>query len=214
MNFGVALAGGVSAVLAYAELVNCRGRLPCWRASLLVMCRMAIEAGAGAASYSLVTAALHDVTWFTGIWPILLAGFCGSTLLRSQLALLGSGQESSYFGPAVVYQRLQRTIDREIKDIDSSWGEQWIYNKVLPSIGDLDPKILAARAKSYLEEFGKVSNSDLTQICDQFDTLVEDTHGDDETKRATLVRKVMKVGGKRFVRGLLKAGSSSLDDSC
>ncbi len=107
---GPILAGLLAAALSFIELVAGRRRTPTWKAAHWIAIGLLFDVAAGSLAYSILLLAFGDVKWFTGFWPILIAGLAGPALLRSQLALFGSGQEASYLGPAVVFGSLQKAI--------------------------------------------------------------------------------------------------------
>src|SRR4051794_15299743 len=65
-----------------------------------VLLRLSFDAGTAVIACELLRAAFGNLAWFTPTWQVIIAALTGPALLRSQLAVIGSGQEDAYYGPA------------------------------------------------------------------------------------------------------------------
>src|SRR3954451_24568471 len=79
-----------------------------------IFLRLTFDGATAAIVCELLRASFGTLTWFTPVWQISIAALAGPALLRSQLAVIGSGQEDSYYGPANAYGRLRRWLDEAV----------------------------------------------------------------------------------------------------
>lgn len=197
---GACAAAGISALLSLIEIVNARGHWPCLGSLHLVALRMLVDGGAGLVAYPLVVLAFGSLEWFNLAFRILLPGLCGPALLRSQLALLGSGQEETVFGPAVAYRRLQLFFEKQIDYVDAENQVRWTNQKALPKLQTLTPDELLSRAEEYLQSITFGDPKARTGALNYMKKTVKSSVTTDDEKRRTIVLKLMPFGGRRFIR--------------
>lgn len=200
------LSGGLAALLSLIELQNARRKPPCLRACHWVIVRLAFDAGTAMLAYSALTAALSGLSWFTGPWPIVVAGLAGPALLRSQLALLGSGQESNTYGPANVYKRIQRSIDRTIDDIGSVTQSEWVTRKAVPAMRVLDLSEIRAQVTVYVKSVEDLAPRKRDERIAWIEATVLDSSTDHDQKIEAIVQYLIDNGGRRLVRTMVRRG--------
>ena len=123
---GAIYAGILAGFLALCELFNASRKPPAIRAIGWILVLFLFDGGSALIIFALLKDAFKNLSWFTGPWPVIIAGLSGPALLRSQLALLGSGQESTYYGPANRYRRIQQGIERRIDQLGADAQSDWI----------------------------------------------------------------------------------------
>jgi hypothetical protein len=189
-------------LVSYIELINSLRRIPAPKTWLFVMCRVLIEAWAASLIYSIVQIAFEGMSWFSAWWAVLLSGLCGPALLRAQLALLGSGQETKSLGPANVFRRLQTTIDNQILDIDVVSTDNWISSTVVPNMSHMELRELRDRIATYFQAKHRGKKGKL--LVEQLDTYVADTSEDRTDQMRTIIHFVFVNDGKRLIRSLTR----------
>ncbi len=202
--YSALLAGG----LALLELFNASRKPPAIRAVGWILVLFGFDGGSALAIYALLKVLFDGLSWFTGLWPIILAGFSGPALLRSQLSLLGSGQESTYYGPANRYRRVQRGIEKKIDQLGAAAQSNWVSKK-LSFIQEIDMDDFELRVTTFLnslgESFGDQEREQLLKYVN--DTLsAEDI--EDKDKRRAIMQKLLNGGCRECVKGLVRAGKN------
>jgi hypothetical protein len=200
-------AGLVAGAISLFELFNASRKPPCRRAFLWILVLFGFDAASGLIAYALLAEALKGLTWFTGPWPVLLAGLCGPALLRSQLALLGSGQESSYYGPAVRYRRVQKGIERKIDQINAAQQSEWIVTKVLPCLESISIQELDIQVTNYVKAVDGITSDERTEILDYVSETIADVLLDDTSKRRAIAQKMIDSDSREFVKNLSRRGA-------
>jgi hypothetical protein len=197
--------GGIAAILSLIELVNARRSPPCIRACHWITIRLAVDSGAAMLAYGVLISVFAGLSWFTGAWPMVVAGLAGPALLRSQLALLGSGQESSTYGPANVYKRAQKLIDDNIGEIGRIAQSEWVNYKAAPAIGGLDFEDTCKIAKLFIEETNKITRpSERKRRIDALDGVMSDGNLSNERKCRYIIQNLVDSGGIRLARALVR----------
>jgi hypothetical protein len=181
-------------------------KAPCLRACPYLLILFAFDASSAMLAYAVLLEALKGLTWFVGIWPALLAGLCGPALLRSQLALLGSGQESAYYGPANRYRRLQSNIERTIDDITASVQANWIATKALPAISRISIDELRLQSETYVKGLSRLKQDEMDLLLTQFSLILLDPASSDAERVEAVVQLLIDNGGRRLVRSLMRRG--------
>lgn len=203
MSISALLSGGLAALLSLMELVNARRRPPCLRATHWILGRLAFDAGTAMLAYPILASALAGLTWFTGALPIVVAGLAGPAFLRSQLALLGSGQESNTYGPANVYKRIQKQIDDNISEIGLIAQSDWVLDKV-PLILLLDLEETCKRMKGHIETTNKIKQSERKTRLQMIDDAFGDASLSSAKKVQTATQCLVDAGGIRLARSLVR----------
>jgi len=203
VSISALLSGGLAALLSLMELINARRRPPSFRATHWILGRLAFDAGTAMLAYPILTAALGGLTWFTGALPIVVAGFAGPAFLRSQLALLGSGQESNTYGPANVYKRIQKQIDDNISEIGLIAQSEWVFDKV-PLILLLDLEETCKWMKGHIETTPKMKPSERKMRLQIIDDAFGDASLSPEKKIQSVTQCLVDAGGIRLARSLVR----------
>lgn len=156
-------------------------------------------------AFSALTSAFAGLSWFTGAWPVVVAGLAGPALLRSQLALLGSGQESSTYGPANVYKRVQKLIDDNIGEIGRIAQSEWVKYEAAPAICTLDLEDTCKTARKFIEETNKITRpSERKGRVKAVDEAMSDGNLSRERKCRDIIQNLVDSGGIRLARALLR----------
>lgn len=213
MSLGGYVAGALAGTLCLFELFNASRKAPCRKAVAWIAVLFGFDAASGLIAYVLLVEALKGLAWFIGPWPVLLAALCGPALLRSQLALLGSGQESSYLGPAVRYRRIQRGIEKKIDQINASQQSEWIVTKVLPCLESISVQELDIQVTNYIKALDNIDTGDRDALLLYIADTVSDRLLDDTSKRRAIVQKLIDSDSREFVKNLARRGEKlgSLD---
>lgn len=196
------LAALLSAGVAFLELHVQKRKPLSWRATHWILLRLAADGVAGYLAYTLLEFAFGDLDWFGNIWSALVAGLIGPALLRSQLSLIGSGDETSA-GPAVVFRRLQRYADEAVDDIGANAQSKWIHSKVLPVLdrpGSLD--YLVGRADDYLAQLDRFDQVVRAAKREQIQQVAVDDSTDGEKSRV-IVQILLDLKCQRAVRSIV-----------
>jgi hypothetical protein len=160
---GAILAAALAGGLSLCELFNASRKPPAVRAYGWILVLFGFDAASELFSYAVLVEALKGLTWFVGPWPVLVAGFCGPALLRSQLALLGSGQESSHYGPAVRYRRVQKQIEVRIDRLGAAAQSDWVA-KAVPQIARIDLDELGLRVINYVKALEDIDEMKASRV--------------------------------------------------
>jgi hypothetical protein len=144
------------------------------------------------------------LSWFNGVWPSLIAGLAGPALVRSQLAVLGSGQETAHYGPANVFVRLQKTLDRMIDECCSIDHAPWLTQVAIPKLAtSCSVSEVAQIATTYIRGASRMSAARKRSSAVYIKAVVADATNDDE-KMASIVQHVVDIGGLRLIKRLVK----------
>jgi len=207
MTFGwFMLAGGLAGILAVTELFNAGRKAPCLRACPLLLILFGFDAASAMLAHAVLLEALKGLSWFTGVWPALVAGLCGPAILRSQLSLLGSGQESSFYGPANRYRRLQVYVEGAIDDITSSVQANWIATKAMPAIRHVSLDELRTQTENYVKGLGRLGDDARRKLLEQLQDLFLDPVADEPEKIKGVVQLLVDNNGRRLVKLLMWRG--------
>lgn len=197
------VAGALAGVLAYLELQACKRRPLAWRASHWIAMRLGADAAAGFLAYGLVRLAFGQLAWMTPSWSALLAGLVGPAILRSQLSLLGAGDET-VVGPATAFRRLQGQADRNIDDIGAAAQAKWMFTEAVPVCSPPDGfRVLVDRSITYVNGLERLNDTERTQACVYIAQVRDDTAAQGE-KAVAIAQHLIDLGGQRFVRSFVK----------
>jgi hypothetical protein len=165
---------------------------------------MVVDGGAGSVAVPLVRSAFGRVEWFNVVWIALLSGLCGPALLRSQLALMGSGDEDPYWGPATVYRRVQKTFEDRIDQINAASDRKWV-DEIQPSLKHMPPDDLVRELSVYFERLKSMKDSQRRAAAKYFKSILTEQETTDEEKRRLIVVKVIDLRGQQCVKDMLKS---------
>ncbi|WP_157250827.1 hypothetical protein [Nonomuraea typhae] len=198
-------AAGLAIILSGVELFAARRKPPSIKAAHWICYRFACDGSTAVLAFVLLGAALEGLKWFTGPWPVLLAGLVGPALLRSQLAILGSGSENSYYGPAKVYARLQGYINQQIDDIGSVEQSRWVRRCAVPQLCKVPLSEVRECVVTYLNGLDRMSAAERKKTIAALDGTVDDPNFSHQEKVGAIVALLIDVGGRRQVKMLMKA---------
>jgi hypothetical protein len=199
-------AGVLAGSLALCELFNAARKPPAIRATGWILVLFGFDGGSALLIYALLGVIFNGLSWFTGPWPILISGLSGPALLRSQLALIGSGQESTYYGPAVRYRRVQQGIERRIDQLGADAQSDWVARK-MALIYEIGIDEFHLRVTTFVKSLGSsYSLEEREQLLVYVEETLMDTGIDDLTKRRAIVQKLIHNGCRQCVKGLVRRG--------
>jgi hypothetical protein len=203
MSAGAIASALLAGSLAVCELFYATRKPPAIRALGWILVLFGFDGSAGLLVYTLLIEALKGVSWFVGPWPILLSGLSGPALLRSQLALLGSGQESSYYGPAVRYRRVQKGIERRIDQIGADAQSDWVA-KALPKINAIDLTELRVRVTNFVKAISHFDDSQRQSLLGYIEETLTDDNLDRNAKYRAVAQKLIDCDCRQCVKGLVR----------
>ena len=183
MSLPLLLAGFLGGGLSLLEIFNSTRKPPAWRAAPWILALFSFDGFSSCLVYGLLGEALKGLTWFTGAWPMLLAGLCGPALLRSQLALLGSGQEENYVGPAQRYRKLRQRLEVAIDEEGAAAQGNWVATKALPAIvhiSILELRQQIVNSVKALDKITEIRRAEITSFCT--DTLNDNVVTEDDRR--------------------------------
>lgn len=202
-------AGLLAGAVAMGELFNASRKPPALRAVGWILVLFGFDAGSGLIAFALLGELFKGLSWFTGPWPVIISGLCAPALLRSQLALIGSGQESSYYGPANRYRQIQHGIEFRIDQVGADAQSDWIAKRMayilVVSIDEFGTKVTLF-IKSLGNSFGEDQREELLSYVEE--TLLDGAL-DDASKRRAIVQKLIDSGCRQCVKGLVRQGKSA-----
>lgn len=205
---GAIWAGILAGCLALCELFNAARKPPAIRAIGWILVLFGFDGGSALLIFALLKDAFHGLSWFTGFWPILISGLSGPALLRSQLALLGSGQESSYYGPATRYRRIQQGIERRIDQLGADAQSDWVANR-MSCVLDVTIDEFSLRVTTFIKSLGNsFGQEEREQLLLYVEETLTDAHIDELAKRRAIVQKLMDSGCRQCVKGLVRRGKN------
>jgi hypothetical protein len=206
MPSGAICAGILAGCLAICELLNATRKPPAIRATGWILVLFCFDGGSSLLIFALLKELFQGLSWFTGFWPILISGLSGPALLRSQLALLGSGQESSYYGPATRYRRIQQGIERRIDQLGADAQSDWVASR-LSFVLDIAIDDFSLRVTTFVKSLGNSFGADEREnLLRYVEETLTDSHLDDSTKRRAIVQKLIDTGCRQCVKGLVRRG--------
>lgn len=203
MSISALLAGILAGALCLCELFNASRKPPALRACGWILVLVGFDVAAGLLVYAVLVETLKGLTWFVGAWPVLLAGLCGPALLRSQLALLGSGQETSYHGPAVRYRRVQKQIELKIDRLGAAAQSDWVA-KAVPQIERIGIDELDLRISNYVKALEGIDDVKRKEMLDYFDQTLTDVTLSESLRYRYVVQKLVDNECRQCVRSLLR----------
>jgi len=195
----------LSALISYLELHIAHKKSPAWQARWWIALRLAVDGSTGAFAYTVLTEVLSGLKWFSGPWPILVSGLAGPALLRSQLALLGSGLEDVSLGPANVYCRIRAAIDFEIDNIGSAAQEEWL-SSALTYINLVPVPDICRRTESYLRGLDSLNGEQVQAEIKYLREVISDRSISTYDRIGYVMQHLLDIGGRRFVENLIDEG--------
>lgn len=198
------LCGAIAITISAIELGGSTVNKPTLRATHWIILRVLIDLGTAIAAILILESALSGLDWFTGAWPALVAGLCGPALIRSQLAILGSGQEEKYYGPANRYSQLREWIDSSIDDIGSAVRSTRISEKVIPRIKDIPLEELGDIIERYIKDLNRLPHEEKMRRIEYTHSTLQDEATSEKEKLSALVNMLLDVKAMRLIRRLEK----------
>jgi hypothetical protein len=200
---GAIESGLLAGCLAVIELLIATKKPPAFRALPWILVLFALDGSAGMLVFGLLSQILQGLTWFVGAWPVLLSGVSGPALLRSQLALLGSGEETSYYGPAVRYRRIQKGVERRIDQLGAVAQSDWIA-KALPEVLKIDISEFQLRVTNYVKLDDTIDEVKKHELLEYIEETLTDNTLDPDSKFRAVVQKLTDNGSRQCVKGLVR----------
>jgi hypothetical protein len=203
MNWvGLGGASALGCLISAAELGAVQRKAIPVRALPWVLLRLGIESGSSAIAYGTFITVFDGLRWFTGAWPTLLAGLVGPAILRSQLSVLGSGEEVSGFGPATAYRKFQMNVDQAIDEASAVSQAHWIVTGVLPRLNQMPLGTFTDSVRFYIKGLDRLTEQEKTQQLAFVEQVLTDTVSDEE-KCKTICERLLDFGGRRLVQRLI-----------
>lgn len=200
----VILTGLIAGTLSVSEIFIARRKAISKRAIGFVIALFGVDGGSAMVIYPVVTGTFKGLTWFTGAWPVLLCGLCGPVLLRSQLSLLGSGQEEGLYGPAVRFRDFQKRLLKSIDEEGATEQSDWVNTKVLPLIKRINILDLRSRCESFIKALDYISDDHREAMLDHVRRTLDDSRIAEQDRRHAIVQYMLDGGYRRFVKGLVR----------
>jgi hypothetical protein len=206
ISSGAIYAAILAGCLALFELFNAERKPPAIRAVGWIAVLFGFDAGSALLIYAILKEIFSGLSWFTGFWPIFISGLSGPALLRSQLALLGSGQEETYYGPAVRYRRIQQGIERRIDQLGADAQSDWVAKR-MSFVLNVPIDEFSLRVTTFVKSLGNSFGADKReQLLIYVEETLIDSRLDELWKRRAIVQKLIDCDCRQCVKGLVRRG--------
>jgi hypothetical protein len=208
---GPVAAALLAAVISLIEIVG-QERVHIYRSVCgWVMLRLTVHAGSAAIAYGLVTLIFEGtnwIKWYFGIIPIMIAGLSAPAMVRAQLAVFGSGQESASNNPATRYRVILGWIDDRIIDgclvAETGWvGRAFLEVRNLPTSNICD------RSKMYITSTRRLKSSQKRDSLKFLDDTMADSSSDAD-KRQAIVTHLLSIKARGLVAQMVKEAGRNL----
>lgn len=196
-------AGVLAAAISLLDLCMGRRKALCYRATVLVASRMAWDGGAGFVACQILVATIMWPTWMLVV-PVLLAGLAGTCILRTQLSLLARQRRLSTDSFHKQYDLLRKKLEDEIDDICTVAQSAWIAAEMC-NIRRLAFTDVCERVLDYIRGLDRLDDAERERTCQYVSDVIGDNSTQEQKYRA-LVSSVVDLGGRRFVKDLVRVG--------
>lgn len=198
-------ASGLAAVVSAIELFALRRGRVVRQATGWIILRLLLNAATGSLAYWLLSLAFDGLSWFTGPVPWIVAGISGPAFVRSQFALLGSGQEDLRYGPANVFVRIQNALDDKIDMLCSAAETTWLHEDALPSLKKhITLTELAKRASTFVWGLDNVPLGERIARIDHIKAVAADAATPEDERYWTIIAYLVDQGGRDFLATTVK----------
>ncbi|GGM04645.1 hypothetical protein [Nakamurella endophytica] len=164
MALAAAIASTIGAGLSAIEATNALRQIPPLNAVIWLVVLSCFDAAGSLVAFALLNEAFGEVEWFTAPIAVMAAGLSGPALLRAQLALIGSGQEAAYWGPANRYRNLRARLESRIADNIAVSKSSWMTNKAMPCIAFVLLFELSTQVHTYLNNSDSLLPDDRARL--------------------------------------------------
>jgi hypothetical protein len=195
----------LAALLSFLELELSWRKRPAPNAILWLLVLFGFDGASGLFGYWLLGLAFPGLDWLTEPWRVLVAGLVGPALLRSQLALLGSGQEDSYFGPANRVGRLRKGLIDKADDLSAASQSRWASKRAarVMAIGLTEFRF---QVETYVDGRDGLSSPVKDDIKDYIETVCADGQASDQQKCRSIIVKLLNSGCRAVVSSASRGG--------
>lgn len=203
MRYTAWLAAALAAFLAVLELGNATRKPPAFRAGgwILVLC--GFDASSGLIAHALLLEVLKGLAWFGGVWPALMAGLCGPALLRAQLALLGSGQESVQYGPAVRYNSIRKQVMWRIDQLGAGAQTAWVV-KAIPKVTSLGLIEFETTVTTFIRALGEIGEAERDRLLNYVGEVFKDPALEDSAKERQIIQWLLDKNFRQCIEILMR----------
>jgi hypothetical protein len=170
-----------------------------------VIIRLAVHGGSAAIAYGLIIIVFNGADlekWYYGIIPILLAGLCAPAIVRAQLAMFGSGQESPTDNPARRYRVILGWVDYKIIDGCLVSETSWVSH-VFIEVQNLPVSTIFDRSKMYVSNTPRLKPAQKRESIKFLDDTMADTSNDADKCKA-IVTHLLSIRARPLVVQMMK----------
>ena len=200
---GPAASAVLAAVISLIEIMGQWRRFIYPRIYGWVFARVVVHGGTAAVAYGLLVVIFHGTDWYRGIFPVLVAGLCAPAIFRSQLALIGSGQESAADSPAVKFRHILGWIDDRIVEGSLVAESSWVVYHALPAIQKLPISTLYDHSRLYVSGTRRLRPSAKAKAMDFLDATKGEVTADTDKCRA-IVYWLLEIGARDMVAQMMR----------
>jgi hypothetical protein len=198
-------ASGLAAAVSAIELFALRRGRVVRKAAQWIVLRFLLNAATGALAYWFVTLAFAGLSWFTGPVPWIIAGISGPAFVRSQFALLGSGQETIRYGPANMFVRIQDALDNKTDMLCSAAETAWLHDVALPALKKhVSLTDLTSRTCTFIWGLDNVPPLERTARTDYVKAVAADAATPEDDRYWTTLAYLLDQGGRGFLATTVK----------
>jgi hypothetical protein len=203
------IAACAAGAISFLELATHRRGILFWRVAQWISLRLIAHGATAAISYAVLMAAFGSLSWFKGAIAIVVSALCGPAIFRSQLALLGSGQESPKDAPAAAYRRVLASIDVKIMEGAVVAESAWVVEKAIPAIQNVPLAQIEGNVQNYLTRTGSLKPAQRKVELDFLRNTMEDAKAGDDDKRSAIVHRLLGIEARQLVVRLVKKGRAT-----
>jgi hypothetical protein len=170
--------------------------------------RLTVHGGSAAVAYGLLIIIFKGTDWdqwYFGIIPIMLAGLCAPAIVRAQLAVFGSGQESATDNPATRFRVILGWIDDKIIDGCLIAETGWVSRAFL-EVQNLPTPNICDRSKMYITSTRRLKVSQKKESLKFLDDTMADSSTDADKCQA-IVTHLLSIRARGLVVQMIKEAS-------
>jgi hypothetical protein len=195
----------LAAAISLIEIVG-QERVHIYRSVLgWVTLRLTVHGGTAAVAYGLLIIIFKGTDWdqwYFGIIPIMLAGLCSTAVVRAQLAVFGSGQESAADNPATRFRIILGWIDDKIIDGCLIAETGWV-SAVVIEVQKLPTSNICDRSKMYINSTRRLKVSQKKESIKFIDDTMIDSSPDADKCQA-IVTHLLSIRARGLVAQMIK----------
>jgi hypothetical protein len=187
------------------EVVGQRRRYIYPRVYGWVLLRLLAHAGTAALAYGVLTLVFNGTKWFIEPYPMIVAGLCGPFIVRSQLAVLGSGQETTTSGPAARYRRILGWIDMQILEVIVISESIWVVQKAVPQALKVPMPDVHDHIKMYLTKTSRLTPAKRKKELEFLQQTLADPNITESDKVKVLVYRLLELDARGLVARIMRS---------